>query len=308
MEGHLKLRRGLIDHIRAGKLTNDEIAVYVHLLFCADFSTGLQKNSAPHIYYSMGQRSSLRRIQRALEQLEKLGFIKRFRIPGKKKDYHIIVDKYEVTCGVLNKSRVNAKDTKDWRDIQYFPGTDDGTDAGTDNGTEDALAAVPEQAGSDKNSNKKFKKNSTKNSVEEDCLAIAEAAATAVAELSYPTTPESQSLEYIFWNVNPNRPAEDDEVRSENVDKILTLDVPDPVKLGNMMIWTFRTSTRFKEHITDFNSFLKLLPKITKSYDKYYDQDEYHDRKLSPEEKLNNLEKIETAAVKIRKKEDDDEL
>lgn len=298
MNGFILLRRGLIDHIRAGTLSPEELGIYIHLLFCADFSTGLQKNSAPHIYYSMGQRSTIRCIQRALENLEKLGFIKRFRIPGKKKDYHLLVDKYEVTCGVLTGSRVNAAATTDWCDIQYTLGTDTGTDCGTDPSTECAL----EQAGSDNNS----KKNSQKKSVREvenmSAKAVAPPTAVAMAELSYPTTPQAQSLEFIHWLSNPERPDEDDVVRGANVDKILALEIPDPVKFGNIIVWAYRTS-RYKEHLGDIDSFLKLLPKITKSYDKYYDQDEYRGTKLTPEEKINTLEKIEEFAAKLKKRE-----
>ena len=68
------------------------------LFYSGSYLTRLNIHSltAP-IHYSTGQQDPIRNIQRALEHLEKEGYIKRFIVKGKKSDYPILIHRYEVT-------------------------------------------------------------------------------------------------------------------------------------------------------------------------------------------------------------------
>src|ERR1022692_3116911 len=122
-EGFILLRRGLAQHIRRGKLPPNALAVYIHLLFCADFTTGVQQNSAMHIVFAMGNTICERHVRRALAHLEKSGYIKRFMKPGRRGDYPILIDKYEIRTHLgtedgaderIEIKRLNASATTDW--------------------------------------------------------------------------------------------------------------------------------------------------------------------------------------------------
>lgn len=138
MEGFIQIRRGLRDHIRQGKFSPNALAVYLWLHLCADFRTGMQQNSPHHICFGMGQTISPRQASRALVFLEKAGYIKRFLTKGKRGDYPIGIDKYEVSCGTedgTEKLRLNIARTTDWQNPVYDSGKDDGNDSGSSRGS-----------------------------------------------------------------------------------------------------------------------------------------------------------------------------
>jgi hypothetical protein len=161
-----------------------ELGVYLHLLFCADFRTGIHKNSAPHIFYSTGQRYSVRQIQRALEALEKAGFIKRFKVNGRRGDYYILIHKFLVTDGAWKGHYLNTEKTTDWEHPVYEPRVDDdvhrnvenGVDSGDDDDVDRDVGNDAEHGeyvnnsgkNSRNNSGKTSPKNSPKKSVKEE--------------------------------------------------------------------------------------------------------------------------------------------
>jgi hypothetical protein len=162
MEGFIKIRRGLREHIRDGRMKTNELAVYIHLHLCADFRTGIHKNSAPHIHYGMGQSLSVRQLQRILASLERKGYIKRFRVQGKMGDYYILINKFEVTSGDRKGQFLNTEKTIDWQGPVYDSGSDGGGDSeGNEGGEHDVSDAVSCDAFV-----KKYRKNSGKNSGE----------------------------------------------------------------------------------------------------------------------------------------------
>ena len=160
MDGYIQLRRGLTEHLRAGRLNLFELGVYAHLLFCADFRTGIQLNSAIHIYYSTGQQDPIRNIQRALECLEKAEYIKRFIVKGKKGDYPILIHRYEVTDGALKGQRLDALSTTTPSELVYFPSVDVDVDNDADGDVTLGGSLGDFGKNSVKNSNKNSKKNS----------------------------------------------------------------------------------------------------------------------------------------------------
>ncbi len=190
MDGFIKIRRGLRHHIREGKMSLLELGVYLHLQFCADFRTGIQMNSAGHIYYSTGQRYSVRQIQRALEALEKAGYIKRFIVDGRKGDYRILIHKFFVTDGAWKDHYLNAHKTEDCTSPVYEldveedvdNGLDDDADHGDDKGDDDGDYVKKSGKNFGKKSGKNSKKKYQKKSVEGESL---------------PTPPDPDILEYL---------------------------------------------------------------------------------------------------------------
>lgn len=191
MDGHIQLRRGLIEHLRAGRLNLFQLGVYAHLLFCADFRTGIHLNSAVHVFYSTGQQFSIRHIQRALEALEKAGYIKRFMVKGRKGDYYILIHKYEVTAGALIGKRLNAIDSTDYANPIYFSGADEGADEDADRGVDKGGDRGDDDGDFVKKSvnkyGKKFREKSEKKSVEGESL---------------PAPSDPDILEYLNGDIN----------------------------------------------------------------------------------------------------------
>ena len=68
--GHIKLRRGLLDHIETGKMKPDMLSVYTYLLLTADYTCGVVwHTSAPYI--GMKFRKQAKHINRQMMKLEK---------------------------------------------------------------------------------------------------------------------------------------------------------------------------------------------------------------------------------------------
>jgi hypothetical protein len=194
VEGFVKIRRGLCDHLRDGKMNLLELGVYLHLQFCADFRTGIHKNSAGHIYYATGQRSSVRQIQRALEALEKAGYIKRFIVDGRRGDYYILIHKFFITYGAWKDHYLNAQETADYSSPVYELSVDDDLEEDVDHGEDDDADRGDHKGDDDgeyvKKSGKNFGKNSEKNSGKKSQK-------KSVEGESLPTPPDPDILEYL---------------------------------------------------------------------------------------------------------------
>jgi len=199
MEGFIKIRRGLRDHVRDGKMNLLELGVYLHLQFCADFRTGIHKNSAGHIYYATGQRYSVRQIQRALEALEKAGYIKRFIVDGRRGDYYILIHKFFVTDGAWKDHYLNAQKTADYGSPVYELSVDDdveedveedvdhGVDDDVDRGDDDGEYVKKSEKNFGKKSGNNSRKKSEKKSVEGESL---------------PTPPDPDTLDYLNGDID----------------------------------------------------------------------------------------------------------
>lgn len=99
-EGHIRLRRGLLDHIDTGKITGDMLAIYVYLLFKADYNTGIVWSiSAPYIALKL--KKPLKMVQRLMMKLEKSGYFKRFGQRGQIRHYKVLINRYLLFNGVL---------------------------------------------------------------------------------------------------------------------------------------------------------------------------------------------------------------
>lgn len=114
--GHVRLRKGLLDHINSGKMKADMLSVYTYLLLEADYTCGIVwHTSAPYI--GMKFRKQATHINRQLIKLEKNGYIKRFGHRGQISAYEILINKYLLFNGVL----INTDNSSDINNIAWQP-------------------------------------------------------------------------------------------------------------------------------------------------------------------------------------------
>jgi hypothetical protein len=118
--GHLKRRRGWLDHLQGGRVTLLESAAHDIIGLLADKSTGIWFGSARAFAANCGAGDiSDRQARHLVESLEAKGYIKRFTTPRAHGNYPILVNKYEVTFGAQYGKRLNASATVDWRNPIY---------------------------------------------------------------------------------------------------------------------------------------------------------------------------------------------
>ena len=125
MQGYVPLRRGLLEHLDRGRLGSFDVGIYIRILLQADYRTGLWWGSANKLRAQGPADPSLRGVQRSLEHLERITFIRRFRLRGKHGNYPVLIHKFLVTDGALKGMRLNAERSADWRHPVYEAWTED---------------------------------------------------------------------------------------------------------------------------------------------------------------------------------------
>lgn len=126
--GFYKRRRGILEHIEAGKIDllengiHDFLSLKANLLIGSDCSipVGCVYTSAPAIHAHC-KRVSQRTIQRILEHLEAIGWIRTFREPNQRGNYLTLICRASVHDLFGNEYRINAEATTDWRHPVYEP-------------------------------------------------------------------------------------------------------------------------------------------------------------------------------------------
>jgi hypothetical protein len=192
--GYLRLRRGILQHLDAGTISLLDFSVYVWLMLKADYKTGLAWGCAEKIRVHASRGTSLRAIQRSIDRLEHIGWLKRWRTHGQRGNYPILIARfsvfyecvateevchYSVTHTVtdaslsvsLREHRVNIERTTDYNDIQYDHVTDSVTDVTPSVSplshrgvTDDDTEASPNKELRTKDSKKKEKPDADNNS------------------------------------------------------------------------------------------------------------------------------------------------
>jgi len=103
IEGFVKIRRGLVEHIDHGRINSTEYLVYLHLIIMADHKTGIiWKVSAPFIRRSGLQTFPISTLKRAIQHLEEKGYLKRIwinQVGGGLYNFHLIINNYELADG-----------------------------------------------------------------------------------------------------------------------------------------------------------------------------------------------------------------
>jgi hypothetical protein len=126
--GYYKRRRGILDHIEAGTIDLLESGIHDYLLLRANLvigsactlPAGVCLTSAPAIHAHC-RRVSERTVQRILDHLEKIDFIKTFKTPGKRGNYPALLCRGSVHDLSGKEFRVNGAKTVDWRFPVYEP-------------------------------------------------------------------------------------------------------------------------------------------------------------------------------------------
>jgi hypothetical protein len=127
-EGFYKRRRGILEHIEAGKIDLLESGIHDYLSLKANLvigngyplPAGVCLTSSPAIHAHC-PRFSERTIRRCLAHLERLDFIKVWKTNGKRGNYHVLICRASVHDLSGKEYRVNALLTTDWREPVYEP-------------------------------------------------------------------------------------------------------------------------------------------------------------------------------------------
>jgi len=111
---YLKIRRGIIDDAKFGRLSGSPYLIYLHLIFTADPLTGVVWGVSSE---DVGKRLGIKAVtvKRAFQRLEISGYIKRFYTQGRRGGYPILIDRY-VTVSDLT---VMADKSQDVDHIAY---------------------------------------------------------------------------------------------------------------------------------------------------------------------------------------------
>jgi hypothetical protein len=124
-KGFIQIRRGLEEHLLAGRIGFSEAGAYLVIHLQADFKTGIWTGSAPRLLATAPRGASLRDVQRAIARLETIGFIRVFHQQGKRGNYRVMIHKYEPQSGALKGFRLNALASTSWERPSYESCADD---------------------------------------------------------------------------------------------------------------------------------------------------------------------------------------
>lgn len=119
--GRFIVLRDIQDHAIKGDLSLFDLGVYSVVHFQTDFSTGVWMGSAPRVHATAPKGAALRDVQRSMEHLEELHFLRSFRTHGQRGNTPYLVHKYQPLTGALRGKRLNAFASDDWRKRVYEP-------------------------------------------------------------------------------------------------------------------------------------------------------------------------------------------
>ncbi len=127
--GFYKRRRGILEHLEAGTISLLDLAVHDYLNLKANLVVGSGSSlppgvcitSATAIHATCPSQISERAIQRSLEHLEEIGWIRRWNVRGKRGNYPILVCRASVHDLSGNEFRVKGEATTDWRNPALEP-------------------------------------------------------------------------------------------------------------------------------------------------------------------------------------------
>ncbi len=109
------MRAGILEHLLAGKLSYPELGLYAVILLQVDFRSGIWWGSAPRLQAAAPRGISLRDVQRGLQNLNEIRFLRPFHEHGARGNYPVLIDKYDVKIGALKGKRLNAWKSESWQ-------------------------------------------------------------------------------------------------------------------------------------------------------------------------------------------------
>jgi hypothetical protein len=127
--GYYKRRRGILDHLEDGTISLLDLAVHDYLNLKANLVIGNGSSlppgvcitSAMAIHATCPSQISERAIQRSIEHLEDIGWIRRWNVRGKRGNYPILVCRASVHDLSGNEHRVDGTNTTDWKTPVLVP-------------------------------------------------------------------------------------------------------------------------------------------------------------------------------------------
>jgi len=127
--GFYKRRRGILEHLEAGTINLVDLAVHDYLNLKANLVIGSQSSippgvcvtSATAIHAVCPGRISEKAIQRSLQHLEQIGWIKRWNVRGEHGNYPVLVCRASVHDLSGKEYRINGDATTDWRNPKWTP-------------------------------------------------------------------------------------------------------------------------------------------------------------------------------------------
>lgn len=117
--GFVPIRRGILDHIRDGRLTPLEFTGHYFITSQADTRTGLWVGSAKCIASALCITERMAR--RVLENLGRGDYIRRFPKPGRHVCYPILVHKFYPTNGEHKGEQLDAISSLSATELRYVP-------------------------------------------------------------------------------------------------------------------------------------------------------------------------------------------
>lgn len=182
--GYVQLRRGIMDHLVDGRLSNNEALVLIWLIMLADKSTGAGTINAPSLR-AFVPGLSYHAAKRVLLSLEEKRYIFRHIVPFSKLVYPYWVNRYTITDGPRKLLQIDLSqvfESRNIADIRYINPALEGAREG-------ALEGAPEPAlyynkGEKKNDKREYSimDNSVNNSVCESMKKAKPITETALAE------------------------------------------------------------------------------------------------------------------------------
>ena len=136
------IRSGIIEHLLSGRLSLFDFGVYTVVHLQANFRTGIWRGSAPRILATSPRGASLRAVQRGLETLNEIGFLRSFHQRGLRGNYPVLIDKYDVRTGALKGMRLNAWKSESWEKPRYEVVAESVAQPGAENVAESAPSSV----------------------------------------------------------------------------------------------------------------------------------------------------------------------
>lgn len=126
--GWYKRRRGILEHIESGTIDLLESGIHDYLSLKANLvigspcsiPVGICFTSAPAIHVHC-PRVSERTIQRCLKHLEEIGWLKTWKVPGKRGNYPVLLCRGSVADLSGKEYRINGVKTVDWKRPVYEP-------------------------------------------------------------------------------------------------------------------------------------------------------------------------------------------
>lgn len=112
-------RRGILEHLDRGTISLLDLAVHDFLCLIADHATGIAYASSEKIHALCPVEINARAIRRSLAKMERIRWIKRFCVRGRRGNYPILIARYFVRDASGTWLSVNADKTTDFGNIQF---------------------------------------------------------------------------------------------------------------------------------------------------------------------------------------------